>query len=260
MSAIKCGQCGHENDVTRVFCQNCGTRLDRPEGSEAVITGPTESPVKGQPLKQRKTKKTRSGEQIQFLPWLLRRVVASAFLGFILAVIIQIGRKPDGVPAPQPPNELQARKTYEMVRTFSESPYSRSYDLTQDQINNYLATHIVAETVAAASPIRAEFQRAFVVIDSSRVRFFVQQKHLRWPIYFYLDITPAATGGGEGAFTGGGIGSLPLNGPLLFLPKKFVAPILTELAKNMEPVNKAGSVTLSPPFVKLSWSGQKKTP
>jgi len=263
MSAIKCTQCGHENDQTRVFCQNCGTRLERPEGTEAVISGPTESPVKGKPLQQ-KTKKRKirqtDGEEVHFLPWLFGRIVGSAFLGFILAVIVQAARTPDGMPAPQTPNEAQANKTFELLRSSSESPYARSYDLTQDQINNYLATHVMAEKANSELPIRAEFQRAFVVVQPESLRVVVQQKQLGWPMYFYLDVAPAATGGGEGTLIGGGIGRIRLSDKFAFLAKRFVKPIFDGLAQNLEPLNKANSVTLAPPVVKLSWSGKKPNP
>ena len=152
MSAIPCGHCGHENDLTRVFCQNCGNRLERSEA------GPTLTKTTPVPVKQasRRQGPTLLAALRQFVRGLLSLIVLAA----VLALLIQMARVPDGVPAPQTGNVAAATRFEEAVRAFSSSPFRRTLDLKQDEVNNFLAMKLVPEP---GSPLVASFVRAFVV-------------------------------------------------------------------------------------------------
>ncbi len=248
MSAIKCGQCGHENDLTRVFCQNCGTRLERPEPTPE---GPSITPV---PIKRQT--KARGPSGMAMLGQAFKGVAYLVFLGALLAVLIQVGRRPDGLPEESPVNEASATALFESVRAFASSPFRRTLDLKQEQINNYLASRLSADDSAGAPP-GAQFARAFVVLDDGTFRFFVERRYLGFPVYFQVECEPVA--GPEGATVvvrKGAIGRLSLPSFLLRLVQaRAIQPTVDALAEPLEVLGRADRVTVQPGFVRVGWPG-----
>lgn len=252
MSAIKCGACGHENDETRVFCQNCGARLERPAGAAAPkISGPTKVPTGPQKIQRQ------GMGPVGFLFWVLRRLLSSAILGALIAMLIQMARAPEGIPPAKPGNEAAARQLFETIQTFAENIYPRSLDVTQDQINNYLAARILpAKDQAQGMNFRAEFQRAFVVIGTGQADLFIEQKFLGYPVYLYLTAVPGAPGEPL-RYSGGGVGRIRLHEKLVPLLERVINPVITSATDVSPLVGKATGVAFVPGVAKLSWPGAK---
>ena len=261
---LKCSQCSHENDVTRVFCQNCGMRLERPEGTEPFIAGNT--PVAGRPTGKKKGFSFPGGEALRGGLWkFLRGIVFTAMIAALLAAFVQMARKPDGIPDAKPANEAQASNLFQGIKAFSQTIYPRALDLTQDQANNYLATRVVPEVSAqSGSILRGQFERAFVVMGNGDAQFFVEQRFRDWPVFLSLTCAPeAGTDEVSGAkivtmrVTGGGIGRLRLNTRLLPYLQKNLESVIASLPDATDVLRKASNVTFVPGVAKLSWSGTK---
>jgi hypothetical protein len=248
MSGFKCGKCGHENDSTRVFCQNCGTRLER---TEEAPTGPTITPV---PVKRKS--KPQGPSALALFGQFLKGLVSLAVLGAVIALFIQLGRTPDGIPAPALVNETGATSLVEGIKGFAASPFRRSLDLTQDQINNYLAARLTESS--EGRPVQgARFARAFVVLKQGRFQFYVERKYLGLSVYFRLDAEPLSGPEGTTAIVkGAGIGRLQLP-PLLVRPvqARIFAPAIEALAEPIEILRKANQVNVQPGVVTLTWIG-----
>lgn len=252
MSAIKCKQCGHDNDLTRVFCQNCGGRLERPQGASGpTISGPSKVPTGPRKLKKQ-------GAFGPVLAKIVRGIVSAAFLGALLALLIQMSRPPVEVPPVKPVNEGQATQSYQMLVSLAEGPYGRGYDLSQDQINNYLAARIVAGVASEGSGFRAQFQRAFVVIRQGEMSFFIEQKFFGVPVYMYLSGTLERSGSTI-AFkpNGGGVGHVRFAPQLVPLLEKVIAPVVASVSDVAAVIQSADAVTLVPGIAKITWSGKK---
>ena len=112
-----------------------------------------------------------------------------------------MARHPKDVPPAQGANEVQAGQLLQTVQVLSGSNYARTIDISQAQANNYLAASIVPDPTTSNSIFRADFSRAFVVIRSGELKFFVEQRLFGWPIYMYL-ITVAGGGRRKGKFKG----------------------------------------------------------
>lgn len=249
MSAIKCGACGHENDETRVFCQNCGGRLER---TETAQTTPKITPV---PVK-RAAKRT-GPSPLAAIGQFLKGVVAMAILGALIAVFVQFGRTPDGLPAPVVANDAAATQLWEGVKTFASSNFQRTLDVKEDQVNNYLSARIAAAD-SSGGAASAQFNRAFVVLADGTFRFYVERKYMGLSVYFWAEYQPLA--GGEGAtalLKGGGIGRMPIH-PLIFpiVQSRVIAPIYTAMPDTMEVLGKANQVVIEPGLVRLGWAGK----
>ncbi len=264
---LKCSQCSHENDPTRIFCQNCGMRLERPEGTEATIAGNT--PVMGRSAGKKKKFSFSFGHLPDLgglgktLGRVLRAVLITAVLAAVIAAFVQMGRKPDGIPVAQTPNEAQAAKVFRGIKAFSETVYPRALDLTQEQANNYLAVRVVSNTLAEGGSVpRVQFVRAFVVIGSGEMQFFVEQKFLGWSVFFSLTGVPEP-GMDEVSrlpvtnlrVTGGSIGRLRLHARLVPILEKNLATVIASLPDAAAVLRKTNAVAFTPGVAKLSWSG-----
>jgi hypothetical protein len=249
MSAIKCGKCGHENDLTRVFCQNCGTRLERTE--EAPV-GPTITPV---PVKRKS--KPQGPSVFTMLGQFVKGLVFLLFLAALIALFVQMGRSPDGLPAPAPADDAAAIGLFDGVKVFASSPYRRMLDLKQEQINNYLASRLTAS--AEAGPAQgAKFSRAFVVLGEGTFQFYVERRYFGISVYFHVDCEPLA--GPEGATAlvkKGAIGRVPLHPFVLrLMHARVIRPAVEALAEPLDVLRKANQVTIQPGLARLGWPGE----
>ncbi len=253
MKSIKCGQCGHENDPTRVFCQNCGERLERPAGEEAEAARPTKVPSET----RFRSRADRTGFVASVFGF-IRRIISTALFAALLAVLIQMVRRPDGIPPAQPANEVQAGQLLHNVQVLSGSNYARSMDISQAQINNYLAASIVPDPAAGHSVFRADFSRALVVIKSGALVFFVEQRLYGRPIYMYLDTVPEGSAGKLGLrVTGGGIGRMPLHPRLMPLLEMIMRPVISSTSEPASVLETADEIVLTPGMARLSWNARK---
>jgi hypothetical protein len=254
VKSVKCTQCGHENDLTRAFCQNCGARLERPQGDDPKISGPTKVPAGTQPRGSRPAR-ARFGDVVL---WLIGRILTAGIVGAMLAALIQMGRQPDGVPAAEPANEAQAGQLLQALQTSAESTYARAIEVTQAQANNYLASSILPDPSATGKAWQADFSRAFVLIKSGQVDFFVEQRFHGWPIYMYLTTVPETSGGKSTLkVTGGGVGRMPLSMRLIPLLEGALRPVIASTSEAAAVLETADEVVLAPLVAKLSWHARK---
>ncbi|HEY5812265.1 MAG TPA: zinc ribbon domain-containing protein [Terrimicrobiaceae bacterium] len=256
MKNFKCTQCGHENDHTRVFCQNCGARLERTVGEEPTISGPTKVAAE-----RRFRMRAASAGCLGTVASLVRGIISMAILAALLAVGIQMARPPDGLPPAQKINEAEAGQLFHMLQVISAGDYARSIDVSQAQANNYLASSIVPDTAAnTKSWFRADFSRAFVVIKSGELDFFVEQRLFGWPIYTYLLTAPAGSSGKLSLrVTGGGIGRMPLHPRLIPLLEVVLRPVIATTSEAAVVLETADDVVLTPEAAKLNWKARKRS-
>ena len=254
MKSIKCSQCGHENDSTRVFCQECGARLERPPGDEPTISAPSQVPAESRFRGRAATTGLAAA-----IFGIVRGLVSTAILAAVLAALIQMARQPDDVPPAQPANEVQAGQLLHTVQVLSGSNYARTIDISQAQANNYLAASIVPDPATSNSILRADFSRAFVVIRSGQLKFFVEQRLFGRPIYMYLITAPEAAAGGKASLrvTGGGIGRMPISPRLMPLLEGIMRPVIASTSEAVTVLESADEILFTPSMAKLSWKPRK---
>lgn len=251
---IKCSQCGHENDLTRVFCQNCGSRLERPEGTQATIAGT--SPVMGRSApKKKRGIFGGEGGVVWALVRIVRGLLSTAVLAALLAALIVMSRPPDGIPAAGTANPTQATQLFQSLKAFSDTLYPRAIDVTQAQANNYLAARLQAP--AGSGGFRPTFQRAFVVMGEGEMKFYVEQEFLGFPVYMALTVVSDAGAAEKVRVTGASVGRLKLPEQLAPFMQKNLQSVIDSVSDATEVLTKTSSITFSPGAAKLSWQGSR---
>lgn len=261
----KCTACGHENDLTRVFCQNCGTRLERDAGvSVPQVSEPGTPPplveTANRPAFRKKAPQSSLNQpkQKSLAGMFVKKVISTAILGAILAVIVLIARPPVTIPAPSPVNEMAANNLLQFVEDYSESPYLRELVLTEQQINGYLASKVKVAASTAGALYKPEFKRAFVVINQGSLRVFIEQSLAGYSLYEYMDVVPKVSKTGlTYETTGAGIGRFPMPEQGIFLLEDGFSALFGALRDLQSPFATAHELILTPGSVKIRWLGQK---
>lgn len=245
MNSLKCQQCGHENDLTRVFCQDCGARLERPAGATPAAPPPLVTSGPGSRLAQKP--KTDGGGAANFVWSLIKLVILAA----ILAAVIQMFRMPTDLPPPPPPgSSVQAGVLQRMIDSAAQSPGSISIGVEEAALNAYLASKLKA----APSGGNAEFQRMFIVFDPGTIKLGMQQKVFDWPIAVQMYAVPVRTGGiWDLRVTGGQIGRLPIHPALVLIVQRFFAPAGNALQPDISKLSKVSSIEIKKGQAVLTW-------
>ncbi len=253
----KCTSCGFENDSTRVFCQNCGERLEREEGS------PAPAPVQPHRYSDPSSKPApRQGGLLLLVGGLFKDLVRLAVLAAIAACLVQMIRTPDDVPPVIVPRAPSASMLAADIQTAVESPYPRSLDISEEAANNFLAARVEG-AAEGSSTWRATFTRAYVVIGTGEFSLGIEQKLKNYPLYLQLRLEPRSSA--EGATlepVGGSIGRLAL--PRFLIPYfvKPFEPVLTTIAGQLRWFETADKFTFAPEVATVEWPANSslKTP
>lgn len=271
-----CQHCGTENDDTRVFCANCGTRLPALGSAEATESPAQASAVPGLPTagvtapplpvpSYRKPKRTSqpapvaersaTGFLISSLFWL-------AVVSAMLACLIQMVREPDNIPAALGVDTAAARETFSTLKNLGASSKPISWTVNSKAINQYLESSIEMKPAEAGlSGLSARFQRAFVKLHKGNLTLYVDQKFLGADLYFFLDLEPENAGAGlKVKPTGGGVGRLPVHPLLMPVFLRLFEPTITGLSQPLEFLKKAKSAALTPDAATLQWPGTGTKP
>jgi hypothetical protein len=187
----------------------------------------------------------------------LRELILTAFLGAILAGMIEMVREPDRIPPRSSANAGAASETLDTLHALNSSTRPVSWTINQNAANEFLATTIEMEsTDGGNNGLRATFQRAFVRLDTGRLTLGVEQQFLTRSFYFLLDAVPEPLPQGMGAkVVGGAIGRLPVPPVLLPVFMRFFQPTVAGLAQPLGLIRQAKSVTIKPEDVTLQWAG-----
>ena len=256
-----CSSCGTQNDFTRVFCANCGTRLpegESPAGQQPATATPARSaPPLPAPVRRKPIKPALKRAEHGLVGLLARELILMAALGAILAGMIQMAREPDGIPPRSSANAAVVRETFATLRQMSASPRPISWTVNQNAVNEFLATTIRMEASdLAGKGAAAKFRRSFVRFQTGRLTLGVEQEFLGRSLYFLADVVPAPTAQGmEAKVAGGAIGRLPVHPVLLPNFLRLFQPTITDLAQPLEVIRRAKSVTVQPADVTLQWAG-----
>jgi hypothetical protein len=180
---LTCPQCSYVNEAERVYCHNCGAKLDRtllPQDDD------------------RKTRETieRTRKRVKKLtnPTSVRQNVRSAantlVWAAVVALLIQIARPPEGIPAKR--TELADRLIGNELIEATESVQPRTLMFTEADANAHLAT---ALRKGEGGLPGVKFERAYTKFEPGVVRIGMEQTIWGYPIYSGVAYRLAVEGG-----------------------------------------------------------------
>lgn len=226
-----CAQCGYENEPERVYCHNCGTKLDR-----SVL--PRDTVTQQETLadtRRRIRRMTNPGKLGAWLKGLLKVWVWAA----ILAAVICIAKRPADVPTRE--QEITARIISGDVDAAVDAKQSVTLKATSIDLSQHVRSRVKKVAIVPLS----KFKRAFVTLDEGKVRLGVEEDLFGYPIFSTIEYQAAVVDGKFAAEkTGMYIGRLGIPPQVNFLDGLF-SKFATSLKQEQKVLDKAKSITLT---------------
>ncbi|MGI8956167.1 MAG: hypothetical protein ACR2II_04535 [Chthoniobacterales bacterium] len=207
MTRLKCRDCQHENEPERIYCHNCGARLDR--------TGPAKEKIEEGPTKER----TRQHPPKMFSPnrgkgKAIAIKVANIILGALcLAAVIVVLLPPDPPPAPKN-YDFAPLINRDMVSALStHQPPMLVYN--EGQVNSYLAATLRRKDSPSQQGF-APLKRVFVQFQEGQCAIHIEHKLMVLSIVAGSTYQVAIVNNNIVATsTGGYIGRMPIHPSLM---------------------------------------------
>lgn len=204
---LTCQQCGYVNEPERVYCHNCGQKLDRSVLPKEADLKKRENPAKARKRIWRMTNPDGS---------VVKR--GAKTLGKILlwaagvAALIQLLRPPGDLPPDR--NELAMRLISSELTEAVDAPQPRAIAFTETEVNAHLRQTVKGATEGNLVP-GLKFDRTFVHFHPGMTEIHTQHSLYGFPLYssvmYRLQVQNNAF---VPTLVGGSFGSLPVH-PLL---------------------------------------------
>ena len=238
---LTCKQCNYANEPERVYCHNCGAKLDR----SLLPKEPAKDAKEAQEQTRKRVRKLVNPARGFFTNWhrFLLNALASAVC---VAGLIQMARPPAGVPPVLNKEDLLgAPQLIQEIEDLQMSPSAQPAKLSEETINLYLASAVRAKSDTAADYFR--FDRVFVNLGKDVIGITAQESAFDHPIYAGASYKLSIAGGKLVATNvGGNLGRLPVH-PMIMEYCGFAFQHLWDaLQREKALLDKMQSVTLEP--------------
>ena len=227
MTKLVCGECRHENEAERIYCHNCGERLDR---SAAAARKPMVDPTE---THRRLQKMLEPPSRVRHNFFAVSKLVLAAVAA---AALVEMALPPE-LPAPtkivSPQIDLDLENAH-----LRPSPLEYS----QDQINAYLTYRLISKKKALTYPFLT-FVRATASFREGACTIGVERSLFGYSI-FSRTSHRVDTSAGKIAATnvGGWIGRLPIHPAIMQFGDIIFADLWSVLERERKLIGKMGAV------------------
>ena len=227
MTKLVCGECRHENEAERIYCHNCGERLDR---SAAAARKPMVDPTE---THRRLQKMLGPPSRVRHNFFAVSKLVLAAVAA---AALVEMALPPE-LPAPtkivSPQIDLDLENAH-----LRPSPLEYS----QDQINAYLTYRLISKKKALTYPFLT-FVRATASFREGACTIAMERSLFGYSI-FSRTSHRVETNAGKIAATnvGGWIGRLPIHPAIMQFGDIIFADLWSVLERERKLIGKMGAV------------------
>jgi len=242
MIKLVCPECQRQNEPERIYCHDCGARLDR--SALAKVAPKLEDPKET----QRRLKQMLDPSWVKFRAIFFR--VSKLILGSCaLALLIEMLLPPDALPERSKNVELLQINLDLEKATTSQGAAPLQY--TDAQVNAYLVN--VAKSKKAALNKFLQFVRALVVFDEGVCRFTVERSLFGFSVFHAISYNVALKNGTLAASSNGGnIGRIPIHPMVAKYGDILFADLWGALDSEKKLVSKMGAIEFHPKMVILT--------
>jgi len=229
---LLCPECQHENEPERIYCHDCGTRLDR-----------SKVRVKKEPIQDTHKRVKRMFDPTRAkLKAIGKSLVRVMFGAGLVALLLDMVLPPE-LPTPKKDALVSGlRFDLETMATKRQPP---RLEVTEDQANGFMASAIKSKHLALDKPM-LEFRRALVAIHEQRCDFTTERAFMGyWSLYMTCLYHPELKDGHVSVkITGACIGRLPIYPK----PAQKMGPLFSDalgtIGNDLKHVSQLGSVEL----------------
>jgi uncharacterized membrane protein YvbJ len=164
---ITCGACQHQNEPERVYCHNCGQKLDRsliPQATQAVAAANDAEQNRKRVQKMMSINRGKTLREVKTAAKIL-------FFAAVLAAVVQFFRKPEDVTAAKA-GEIPDRMLGDAWPALMENANSNTVQFTESEVNYYLSKAV--KTKDGLIP-GTKFVRTYVKLYPDAIKVAVER-------------------------------------------------------------------------------------
>jgi hypothetical protein len=230
--SLTCPQCGYVNEAERVYCHNCGAKLDRsllPKEDDKETRDTIER------TRKRVKKMTNPGRGLDDVKTFLSTLIWAA----IVAAVLLMARKPGDVP---PPVEgIADRLISSDLMEATGSPQPRAIQFSEKDVNQ----HLSSARSKTKSVFGIQFQRAYTRLEPGVLHVGMQQSLWGYPVYSGVAYKLQIRGGRLVATTiGGHFGRLQVHPEIMTYASAAFQQLWGALTREKEQLDKMQSVRI----------------
>ena len=242
MIKLICPECRRENEAERIYCHDCGARLDR--------TALAKEPPKGEDAKETQRRLKNMLDPSRAKMRLMFFKVSKLILGaLVMAAIVQMILPPD-VPARAKTGDFPPQINLDLENAaMNHSVTPMQY--TEAQVNAYLGSALKSKQSALSSSV-LQFERAVVTFDETVCRITAERSLLGFS-FFTTTSTKVTLQDGKliASNNGGSIGRLPIHPLIMKYADPLFADLWTALDRERKSVAKMNAIEFHPQAVVL---------
>jgi hypothetical protein len=241
MITLVCPECRRENEAERIYCHDCGARLDRT--ALAKVAPKTEDAQATRDRLRKMLDPQRA--KIRHLFFKTSKMILGAL---ITAAIIQMILPPDA-PPPAKTGEFPPQITLDLENALlNHSTAPMQY--TEAQVNAYLGSALKSKQAALNKYL--QFERAIVTFDENLCRITVQRSLFGLSVYTGTSSKVTLDKGAIAATNiGGSIGRLPVHPMLMKYGDALFADLWAALDRERKAIAKMERIEFHPQQVVL---------
>jgi hypothetical protein len=181
---LVCSSCKHENEPERVYCHNCGEKLDR-----SLLPTASNPNSEEELRKQKKVRRMMNPNRLDWLITLRKFVLLVGFAALVAAVFLAV-QTPEDVP-PAKSNELASGDSKLLWRQMMNSAPPAALMFKEGDINHSLRTAIKAET----GPLGIKLERAFITLKPGSITLGTERNAWGLPLFSGVTFNPELVSG-----------------------------------------------------------------
>ena len=227
---LVCAECRHDNEAERIYCHNCGERLDR----SAVVANRKVDNAEETHRRLRKLMEGPSRTRQNFFTACKLALGAAAAAGVIQMVL-----------PPEFPKPVKAPALVQMDLEV-ESAIQKSVPLTysEQDVNAYLAYRLAGKKKALNKPF-LNFERAAVVFKEGVCTIGWERSVFGYPVYSMISYRVDSTGNKINAVSNGGwIGRMPIHPSVMRYGDVLFKDVWSALDRERKMVAKMNTVAI----------------
>lgn len=238
---LVCPECRRENEAERIYCHDCGARLDR--------TALAKIAPKGENVKETQRRlKTMLDPQRAKMRHLFFKTSKMILGALVTAALIQMLLPPD-LPAPPKSGEFPPQINLDIENALLNHQ-AAPLQYTEAQVNAYLGSALKGKQSALSKVL--DFERAVANFDETVCRITAQRSLFGFSVYTSTVAKVSVQNGTLNATNiGGSIGRLPIHPLLMKYSDVLFADLWAALDREKKSVAKMGTIEFHPQAVVL---------
>jgi hypothetical protein len=242
-----CPECQRENEAERIYCHDCGARLDRSAASSLVL------PKETMAQKRKRVRKLFDARRAKIRAWAFR-IVKLLLAALLLAAAVQMVLPPD-VPPPARENQTGISQINFELESALNRHNGAHLQFTEDQVNEHLRYALKIKKSSLDKPF-LEFKRGLVQIREDICAITIERSIFGFSVYTTGNYSVRLNAGKASvANKGGKIGRMQVHPKIFSYIQGIFADIWSALDRERKLIAKMNAIEFHDKAVSLTAPG-----